>query len=664
MKTKSIFKIYILVCLIFFLSIEIISNGNIISLHNLIKSNNIFISLYLFIFFLFTSLYVFIFKKPLLALCFHYSVWIVLAFISSINLYFKGTPIIFEDLFLVSEATDIASKYINSTVIINAIITIIFLIFITALCYKLSNNYTIKMFKTKKILLNIIFSFLFICAYIFSLDKLYNFGKSITYTLSDFNLNETYNKNGFMYSFYGSAYLYTSTNLDFNYDADGVINIKNKLSTSDKTRDFDKNIILIQLESFFDPLKLNNVTYSEDPIKNFRSLSKNNQSGEIIVPVIGGGTIQTEFEMLTGINIKNLYTKMPYLNLLNNTEVESIAHILNSYGLTPSSFHNYFSTFYNRTKAYKNLGFTTFVPLETMVNKDRGKNFWYKDNILIDEMINKIKDTNGKDFIFGVTVESHGPYNTLIDGNIKVRSDSLSSKDIIELQNYVNILKDVDEFILNLKSSLDSLKEDYILILYGDHLPSLGENKSTLSSLSEEDLFKAPYLIIESNNNKSIKIEKDTLYSYELMNEVLKDLDITPTIYHRFRDEFKGDPNINYYENQLLLDIKRGRKNIYDNKQFPYENENINLGVKNPKITNVKYKDNKILLIGDYFTENSKIYINGKKVNAKYISRNEIDLLNNSLSENDEIVCVTFSNKNSPLNISNIFKFQRKDSLK
>lgn len=355
---------------------------------------------------------------------------------------------------------------------------------------------------------------------------------------------------------------------------------------------------------------------------------------------------------------------MPYLNLLNNTEVESIAHILNSYGLTPSSFHNYFSTFYNRTKAYKNLGFTTFVPLETMVNKDRGKNFWYKDNILIDEMINKIKDTNGKDFIFGVTVESHGPYNTLIDGNIKVRSDSLSSKDIIELQNYVNILKDVDEFILNLKSSLDSLKEDYILILYGDHLPSLGENKSTLSSLSEEDLFKAPYLIIESNNNKSIKIEKDTLYSYELMNEVLKDLDITPTIYHRFRDEFKGDPNINYYENQLLLDIKRGRKNIYDNKQFPYENENINLGVKNPKITNVKYKDNKILLIGDYFTENSKIYINGKKVNAKYISRNEIDLLNNSLSENDEIVCVTFSNKNSPLNISNIFKFQRKDSLK
>ena len=71
----------------------------------------------------------------------------------------------------------------------------------------------------------------------------------------------------------------------------------------------DVNIILIQLESIFDPLKLKDVKFSNDPLKNLRNLSKINESGEIIVPVLGGGTIQSEFEILTGINIKTFIQK-------------------------------------------------------------------------------------------------------------------------------------------------------------------------------------------------------------------------------------------------------------------------------------------------------------------------------------------------------------------
>ncbi len=193
---------------------------------------------------------------------------------------------------------------------------------------------------------------------------------------------------------------------------------------------------------------------------------------------------------------------MPYLNLLNNTQVESIPYILKNYGYSTTAIHNYFSTFYNRTKAYENIGFETFIPIEAMTSREISQNFWYKDNILINEIITKIKNTPEKDFIFGVTVESHGPYNTLINGDIVVESNSLSEKDLIELQNYANIIKHVDDFIINLINELNNTNEEYILILYGDHLPSLGENQSTFSSLTKEDLFKTPYLIIESNNKK------------------------------------------------------------------------------------------------------------------------------------------------------------------
>ncbi len=648
---------YIIICILFFILIELIHRQDLKSIYNFLSSNNIYIYLYLILFFIFSSLYTFIFKKPLIFCAMHYSVWCFIAFISNVNIYFKGSPLIFEDLFLVNEATNIISKYLNAKLITNVLILIILFSIIFIIVVKISKNIKFKLFNLKYRYLNFILYTLFIYIYLLSMDKLYNYGKSITYVLSDFNLSDTYFKNGFLHSFYDSTTLFFSNNKNLDYDIDKILKIKNMLSENDYNfENPDVNIILIQLESIFDPLKLKDVKFSNDPLKNLRNLSKINESGEIIVPVLGGGTIQSEFEILTGINIKNLYTKMPYLNLLNNTQVESIPYILKNYGYSTTAIHNYFSTFYNRTKAYENIGFETFIPIEAMTSREISQNFWYKDNILINEIITKIKNTPEKDFIFGVTVESHGPYNTLINGDIVVESNSLSEKDLIELQNYANIIKYVDDFIINLINELNNTNEEYILILYGDHLPSLGENQSTFSSLTKEDLFKTPYLIIESNNKKMISIDKNTeIHAYEFLYEIFSDLNINSTIYHRFREIFKEDPKYNDYEKQLILDIKK--QNIYDNSKFPYEISPIKIGNNTQIIEDININNDGVFIIGNGFTENSKILVNGKKIDTQYISTNCLKSINYIPNNEDVFIVILFSNKNSPLNISNKFIF-------
>lgn len=648
---------YIIICILFFILIELIHRQDLKSIYNFLSSNNIYIYLYLILFFIFSSLYTFIFKKPLIFCAMHYSVWCFIAFISNVNIYFKGSPLIFEDLFLVNEATNIISKYLNTKLITNVLILIILFSIIFIIVVKISKNIKFKLFNLKYRYLNFILYTLFIYIYLLSMDKLYNYGKSITYVLSDFNLSDTYFKNGFLHSFYDSTTLFFSNNKNLDYDIDKILKIKNMLSENDYNfENPDVNIILIQLESIFDPLKLKDVKFSNDPLKNLRNLSKINESGEIIVPVLGGGTIQSEFEILTGINIKNLYTKMPYLNLLNNTQVESIPYILKNYGYSTTAIHNYFSTFYNRTKAYENIGFETFIPIEAMTSREISQNFWYKDNILINEIITKIKNTPEKDFIFGVTVESHGPYNTLINGDIVVESNSLSEKDLIELQNYANIIKHVDDFIINLINELNNTNEEYILILYGDHLPSLGENQSTFSSLTKEDLFKTPYLIIESNNKKMISIDKNTeIHAYEFLYEIFSDLNINSTIYHRFREIFKEDTKYNDYEKQLILDIKK--QNIYDNSKFPYEISPIKIGNNTQIIEDININNDRVFIIGNGFTENSKILVNGKKIDTQYISTNCLKSINYIPNNEDVFIVILFSNKNSPLNISNKFIF-------
>lgn len=646
---------HIIICILFFILIELIHRQDFESIYNFFNSNHIYTNLYLILFFIFSSLYTFIFKKPLIFCAMHYSIWCFIAFISNINIYFKGIPLIFEDLFLVNEATNIISKYLNIKLIINILILIILLTIIFVIVIRISKTTKFTLFNVKYKYLKYILYIVYIYIYLFSMDKLYNYGKSITYVLSDFNLSDTYLKNGFLYSFYDSTALFFSNSINPDYDINKILKIKNILSENDYNyKNPDINIILIQLESIFDPLKLKNVKFSSDPLKNLRNLSKTNESGEIIVPVFGGGTIQSEFEILTGINIKNLYTKMPYLNLLNNTQVDSIPYILKNYGYATTAIHNYFSTFYNRTKAYENIGFDTFIPIESITSRETSQNFWYKDNILINEIITKIKNTSEKDFIFGVTVESHGPYNTLIDGEIIAESNSLSEKDLLELQNYANIIKNVDDFILNLVNELNNINEEYILILYGDHLPSLGENQSTFSSLTKEDLFKTPYLIIESNNKNIISIDKNKeIHAYEFMHEIFSDLNINSTVYHKSREIFKEDPYYSEYEKQLILDIKK--QNIYDNGKFPYEISPIKIGNTPQIIEDITINNGEILIIGNGFTENSKILVNGKKIDTQYLSTNCLKSINYVPDNEDIFIVILFSNKNSPLNVSNKF---------
>ena len=648
---------YLSLSIFYFILIELIHRPNIESFKKFLTSTNPLTMFFLILFFTFSSTYVFIFKKPIILCNIHYSVWCILAFVSNINSFFKSTPLIFEDIFLFKEATNIASKYINKAVIINFLLILICITLILTFTIKNFYNIDVKLFNTKNKLLNLFCYVLFLTSFLILKINLFNYGKSLTYTVSDFNITDTYNKNGFFYSFYRSTDIFFSNNITSNYNVNKVIEIKNKLKEYNPSNEYpEDNIILIQLESIFDPLKFKNVNFSQDPLKNYRELCKNNKNGEIIVPVIGGGTIQTEFEILTGISMEKLYTKMPYLNLLNHNSVESIAHIFKDYGYSTTSIHNYFSTFYNRVRAYENLGFDTFIPLETISNRDRSENFWYKDNLIIDEIKNKILSTTEKDFIFGVTVEAHGPYNTQINEDITVESSVLTEKERIELQNYVNIIKHVDEFIINLINSLNDLNENYILIFYSDHLPTLGENHSTFNkTLSNEDFFKTPYLIITSDKSKNIEFNDENLHSYEFLSEILNSLNLNTTIYQKFRNIFKNHEDFNEYEKQLLLDIKHN--NIYENKIFPHEKKQIKIGNNSPIITNIKTENNVTYVFGDNFTPNSKVVVNKKVINSEYISKTCLKVKDYIPKPKDIFISVTFSNKNSPLNSSNLFEF-------
>ena len=115
------------------------------------------------------------------------------------------------------------------------------------------------------------------------------------------NISEAYEQYGFVYCFCVGALDQGINEPDF-YSRDAVNRLLAELKEV-PAPEARPNIIIVQLESFFDVSYLNDVTYDENPIPVFTYLKKNYSSGFLTVPSIGAGTANTEFEVLSGMSL-------------------------------------------------------------------------------------------------------------------------------------------------------------------------------------------------------------------------------------------------------------------------------------------------------------------------------------------------------------------------
>ena len=90
---------------------------------------------------------------------------------------------------------------------------------------------------------------------------------------------------------------------------------------------------------------------------------------------------------------------------------ESICNDLSKIGYTSHCVHNNSATFYGRNDVFKNLGFDTFTSMEYMNGLQENPNGWVNDDVIAPQIIKTLDSTDGADFTFGITVQSHGKYD-------------------------------------------------------------------------------------------------------------------------------------------------------------------------------------------------------------------------------------------------------------
>ncbi|EEK59781.1 hypothetical protein bcere0005_44440 [Bacillus cereus 172560W] len=299
------------------------------------------------------------------------------------------------------------------------------------------------------------------------------------------NQNENYASNGFVLGFISNLDT-TVMEKPKNYSKENMLQIANDIkkqysgNIGNQKKKEKPNIIFVMSESFWDPTKVTNLSFSEDPVPNLHHYIENFPGGQTISPTFGGNTANVEFEALTSYSMSLLKPgSIPYQQVITNKkEVPSIPTALKKEGYYTSAIHSFGRTFFKRDDVYKVLGFDKFNAEDTMENVDIDGDY-ISDLAMSKEIIAELEEQKQPTFIHAVTMQNHFPFTEGRFGENLIEISGLENEESKgELETYTEGLRRSDEALQYLIEQLDNLDRPTLLVFFGDHLPSLGTNKS------------------------------------------------------------------------------------------------------------------------------------------------------------------------------------------
>ncbi len=413
----------------------------------------------------------------------------------------------------------------------------------------------------------------------------------------------------------------------------------------------DPNIIFLQLESFFDITAVEGLQMSADPVPFFRSLKETCSSGFLSVPAIGAGTANTEFEIMTGMNLDFFGPgEYPYKTILERQTCESAAYNLRENGYTAHAIHNNRANFYSRHEIFSQLGYDYFTSIEVMNATEFTPNGWCKDNILTGEIMDSLKATENRDYIYTISVQGHGKYpkEPLIESPTIQLLAGVDDERKYGVEYYINEIYEMDLFLKELVATLENFDEPTILVAYGDHLPGLG---FTADDLKEGNMSQTEYVIW--SNCDLPKIDED-IEAYQLSSRVLERVGISTGVINAYHQNRKGNDQAYLDDLKILCyDMLYGNMDSTGGEN-KYIATDLVFGVNNVEVTSVEQDPtdkNYIIVKGNHFTQYSCVMSGEDKLDTEFIDVNTLRAVLPAFDEGDIVPISVWQSYKSKLTL-------------
>ncbi|HEY1772224.1 MAG TPA: LTA synthase family protein [Gammaproteobacteria bacterium] len=232
-----------------------------------------------------------------------------------------------------------------------------------------------------------------------------------------------------------------------------------------------RDVYIFMMETLWDPSLLKSVHFTRDPLApGFRTLWEQSGESKLMVPVFGGGTPNTEFEVLCGIPAYQ--DAIVFVTTLHRP-IECLPHILARLGFrtdaaTPDDYG-----LWNRGKAFRLLGFQRFYDAANFDASDRNGEFMANAPLFdqVDALLAK-EDHKGPKLIYISTDSGHYPFE--LNTARRPALISSDSKDAL-LTAYANVVYYDSSELADYIARIRARDPDALILAFGDHLPVLGK---------------------------------------------------------------------------------------------------------------------------------------------------------------------------------------------
>ena len=600
---------------------------------------------------------VYLFKRRIFVRMIIGAIWVILGIANGYILLKRVTPFNAQDLKIAGDGIALINNYCNGfEVVVIAVGAVALLIWLISM-WRRGGQYAGKIHHIAA-LIGII-----VCG------VLYTF---VTNIAIDKRVVSTYFGNiAFAYEDYGLPYCFSASLFNtgisepngYTKKAMAKIDKDGELNQTATSRSSDElpNIIVVQLESYFDVANAEFFTTSEDACPNLHNLYQNYSNGYFKVPSVGAGTANTEFEVLTGMNLRYFGPgEYPYKTYSKKHPTESAATALASLGYGTHALHDNTGNFYSRANVFNNMGFDTFTSKEFMNVLQTTENGWAKDEILTHHIMEAMDTTKQEDFVFTVSVQGHGNYpETQVIENPKIKVEGIEDEALKnKWEYYVNQVYEMDQFVGDLIKAVEERNEPSVVVFYGDHLPTMGLKAEDLKS---RYLYNTNYVIWDN-----IGLQKDdkNIPAYQLMSEVLNRLDIHSGTVSNYHQQRKGTKNYLSDLELLQYDILYGKQYVYNGKA-PITEGHMVMGIRNVSLSSIVPQLNSgYSLYGENFTKYSRVYVNGEKQKSSFLNNTRINLSETELKDGDVIQVGQVGSSDTIFRMSDKYTYQNGQLVK
>ncbi|MBQ8307161.1 MAG: LTA synthase family protein [Blautia sp.] len=303
-----------------------------------------------------------------------------------------------------------------------------------------------------------------------------------------------------------------------------------------------ENLIIVMNESFSDPEYMGTAATDEELIPFWRSLDKNVIRGDLFVPIVGAGTSNTEYELLTS-NCRAFIPMevTPYESYCQDPEY-GMALTLKAQGYRTWAVHPKEASNWNRNKVYPWMGFDEFLSLDNWDTDYELLRTVMSDQSCYERIVKEYKEKKKgeKLFTFCVTMQNHGSYldesREGYEGRVKLDYD----EDMPKAELYLALMQESDKAFKYLLEEFEKVDEPTMIVMFGDHQPYIEadyyrELKEThtgdMSVPYSEKRYVTPYVIWTNYDQPNVYQDMSSNY---LGAYILQAAGLDMTTYNRY----------------------------------------------------------------------------------------------------------------------------------